>query len=76
MSRQMDRIRREAIEEYGPAPTTAFGALEHVLAVFADAPNDRIVLEATNGIYGDGIRTGLTIGDLRAIRNIVRQKEA
>ncbi|MER7788565.1 hypothetical protein [Streptomyces sp. NPDC097640] len=68
MSRAMDRIRREAMEEYGDAPATAIEALNHVLAVFADAPDSRMVLEATNGIYGDGVRTGLTMGDLRALR--------
>ncbi|MFF7411602.1 hypothetical protein [Streptomyces lydicus] len=68
MSRAMDRIRREAMEQYGEAPANPTEALDHVLAVFADAPDDRIVLEATNNIYGPGVRTGLTMGDLRALR--------
>ncbi|MFL4491494.1 hypothetical protein ACJ6WD_09570 [Streptomyces sp. VTCC 41912] len=68
MSRAMDRIRREAMEQYGDAPTNPTEALDHVLAVFADAPDDRIVLEATNNIYGPGVRTGLTMGDLRALQ--------
>lgn len=68
MSRAMDRIRREAMEQYGDAPATATEALNHVLAVFADEPDSRMVLEATSGIYGDGVRTGLTMGDLRALR--------
>ncbi|RNG31354.1 hypothetical protein [Streptomyces botrytidirepellens] len=65
MSRTMDRIRREAIEQYGDAPATPAEALDHVLAMFADAPDDWMVLEATKGLYGDGVRTGLTMGDLR-----------
>ncbi|PZT70180.1 hypothetical protein DN402_31675 [Streptomyces sp. SW4] len=63
----MNRIRREAMEQYGDAPSTAVEALAHVLKVFDDAPDDRLVIEATNGIYGQGVRTGLTSGDLRAL---------
>ncbi|WP_435643902.1 hypothetical protein ACR9VJ_26605 [Streptomyces sp. H49] len=68
MSAAMDRIRREAMAEYGnAAPTTAEEALAHVLKVFADTPDDRLMIEATIGIYGQGVRTGLTFGDLRAL---------
>ena len=67
MSRAMDRIRREAMEQYGAAPVTPEQALAHVLAVFSDEPDNRLMIEATNGIYGDGVRTGLTMGDLRAL---------
>lgn len=63
----MDRIRREAIEQYGDAPTSPTETLAHVLAVYADEPDSRLMVEATNGIYGDGVRTGLTMGDLRAL---------
>jgi hypothetical protein len=68
MSRYMDRYRREVIDQYGPAPKTPAEALAHALAVYADDPDDRMVTEATNGIYGDGIRTGITLGDLRALQ--------
>ena len=67
MSAAMDRIRREAMEQYGDAPATPEEALAHVLAVYADEPDSRLMIEATNGIYGQGVRTGLTIGDLRAL---------
>ncbi|BCM70874.1 hypothetical protein EASAB2608_06208 [Streptomyces sp. EAS-AB2608] len=67
MSAAMDRIRREAISEYGDAPATAEGALVHVLKVYEGESDDRMVVEATNGIYGQGVRTGLTFGDLRAL---------
>lgn len=67
MSRAMDRIRREAMEQYGDAPSTPAEALAHVLKVYTDEPDDRLMIEATNGIYGDGVRTGLTMGDLRAL---------
>jgi len=65
--RTMNQIRREAMEQYGDAPANAAEALAHVLAVFADEPDDRLMIEATNGIYGQGVRTGLTMGDLRAL---------
>lgn len=67
MSRAMDRIRREAMEQYGDAPATAAEALAHVLKVYIDEPDGRLMIEATNGIYGDGVRTGLTMGDLRTL---------
>jgi hypothetical protein len=64
----MDRIRRETIEQYGDAPANAIEALDHVLAVFADQPDLSLVVEATSGIYGDGVRTGLLMRDLRDLR--------
>ncbi|MFJ7998976.1 hypothetical protein ACIQ7D_17770 [Streptomyces sp. NPDC096310] len=67
MSRHTDRIRREAMEQYGAKPASAVEALAHVLKVYADEPDSRLMVEATNGIYGDGVRTGLTMGDLRAL---------
>lgn len=65
--RSMNQIRREAMEQYGDAPTNAAEALTHVLAVYVDESDDRLMIEATNGIYGQGVRTGLTMGDLRAL---------
>jgi len=67
MSRSMNRIRREAMEQYGDAPADAIEALTHVLKVYADEPDSRLMIEATNNIYGQGVRTGLTMGDLREI---------
>lgn len=67
MSAAMDRIRRETIAQYGDAPANATEALAHVLTVLADQPDDALVVKATDGIYGHGVRTGLTLGDLRTI---------
>lgn len=67
MSRHMDRIRREAMEQYGDEPADALEALAHVLKIYADEHDSRLMIEATNNIYGPGVRTGLTMGDLRAI---------
>lgn len=67
MSRAMDRIRREAMEQYGDEPADALEALAHVLKVYTDEPDGQMLIEATNGVYGDRVRTGLTLGDLREI---------
>jgi hypothetical protein len=64
----MDRIAREAAATYGPQPTTPAEALAHVLCAYAQEPDDHMVVTATNGIYGPGVRTGLTVGDLRSIQ--------
>jgi hypothetical protein len=67
MSRYMNKFRQEAIAQCGPEPSNATEALTHVLAAYSDENDARMMVEATNGIYGEGIRTGLTIGDLRAL---------
>jgi len=51
-------------------PTTFEDArtnLEHTLQIFHDSEDERNVLMSTSNIYGDGIRTGLSYGDLRLI---------
>lgn len=45
--------------------------LRHTLDVFAGQPDDRQVLRATSGIYGEGEWTGITLGDLRAIADLL-----
>lgn len=71
MSHSQEQFRRDAIKTYGPPPTTPAEALAHVLCAFAQEPDDRMVLQATSGIYGEGVRTGLTMGDLRALQDLV-----
>lgn len=63
----IDRVRRNAIDEYGATPATPAEALAHVLTVYASEPDDRLMVQATSNIYGDGVVTGLTMGDLRAL---------
>jgi hypothetical protein len=63
----MYRIRQETIERLGPEPTTPEERLTHVLAAHEEGDDDRMIFEATNNVYGDGVRTGLTLGDLRAL---------
>jgi hypothetical protein len=77
VSTAMNRIRRETAEHLGPPPANVTEALAHVLRAFADSPDDRMVLQATSGIYGNGVRTGLTMGDLRALQaELVRLRAA
>ncbi|MEE4546260.1 hypothetical protein V2S66_30390 [Streptomyces sp. V4-01] len=72
MDRHMNRSRREAAEKYGPAPTNPVEALAHVIAVYADQPDDTVMVQATTGIYDDAPWTGLRLGDLRAILSVVQ----
>jgi hypothetical protein len=67
----MDRIARETAERLGPAPTTPAEALAHVLAVYADEPDEMVVMRATSGIYPDAPWTGLRLGDLRALAQLI-----
>lgn len=67
MRHNADRARREAIEQYGPAPTTPTEALAHVVAVWEGEPDGRMMVDATSNVYGPGVRTGLTLGDLRVL---------
>lgn len=43
--------------------------LAHVLEIYEDIPDDTMAVTATNGLYGPGVITGLTYGDLRALSN-------
>lgn len=50
-----------------PEPSTPEEALAHVIAVYKDEDDARLMVQATSNIYGDGVQTGLTMGDLRAL---------
>ena len=65
------QIRQDAIQRYGDAPSNAIQALAHVVAVYDSTPDDQMVLQATSNIYGDGVRTGLTMGDLRILLGLI-----
>ena len=41
--------------------------LQHTLDLFDNQPDGEFVVIATSGMYGDGVRTGLTWGDLRKL---------
>ncbi len=67
----MKTTARRAIQEFTeqhPQPgDDPIEHLRHVVAVYHDTPADDYVLIASSNIYGDGVRTGLTHGDLRAL---------
>jgi hypothetical protein len=42
-----------------------------VLAVYADEPDEMVVMRATSGIYPDAPWTGLRLGDLRALAQLI-----
>jgi len=67
MASSLHRIRQETIDRLGPEPTTPTDRLAHVLAAHSDTDGDWMVVQATSGIYGEGIRTGITLDDLRAL---------
>ncbi|BBB01112.1 hypothetical protein RVR_8368 [Actinacidiphila reveromycinica] len=62
------RLYSEVTAKYGDAPANATEALAHVLCAHANLPDDHMAVQATRDLYGDGVRTGLTMGDLRAIQ--------
>lgn len=41
--------------------------LGHTLALYPDMSDDEVAITATSGVYGVGVRTGLTWGDLRRL---------
>ncbi len=71
MARTQNKFRRDALAKYGPAPTAPKESLAHVLAVFADEPDETVMVTATVGVYGDAPWTGLRLGDLRALAALI-----
>lgn len=73
----MDRYAREIRTSLPEPDGTALANLRHTVAAFEDAPDDRMVVQATAGIYPVGTPgsvtrgriadTGLTHGDLRKL---------
>ncbi|MFI8084345.1 hypothetical protein ACIF6L_26525 [Kitasatospora sp. NPDC086009] len=66
----MSSLRRETLECCPEPPTTPAEALAHVVAIYDDEPDDRMMIHATSNIYGPGVRTGLTMGDLRSLHRL------
>lgn len=76
MASSMYRMRQETIDRLGPEPTTPAERLAHTLAAHADTDGSWLVAEATSNIYGDGVRTGITLDDLRAVQQQLVVAEA
>jgi len=56
-------------------PDLPEGPLErilHTLDAYRDEPDSMRVLAATYGVYGPGVTTGITLGDLRALETKLR----
>jgi hypothetical protein len=61
--------RRVEIDTNWPDPVS--DPIGHTLAVYGGAPPDDFVIVATSNVYGDGVRTGITWGDLRRQRELI-----
>ncbi|MGW1828846.1 hypothetical protein ACWCO0_09610 [Streptomyces tubercidicus] len=61
----MNRLQRETLAAHPTPPETPLEALAHVLAIYADEPDEMAVLTATTMIYPAAPWTGLRLGDLR-----------
>lgn len=75
MANPMTKQAAETRDRLGPAPATPVEALVHTLRTYEDSPDGDFALIATGGIYGEGVRTGLTWGDLRALAALLAEKE-
>lgn len=57
-----------------PQPTDAMSSLAHVVDVYDGTEDDRVMVTATHNVYDDGVTTGLTMGDLREILNLLSER--
>lgn len=64
---EMDNEFREIRNHTPKVPTTALDTLRHTLFAFRELPDSQRMVNATTGVYGKGVRTGLTLGDLRSL---------
>lgn len=55
-------------------PESTTDKLKHVLDVFDGFGDNEKMVTATNYVYGHGVRTGLTLGDLRELLKLVEGK--
>lgn len=52
-------------------PATSRERLAHVLDAFGPWPDDTVMIQVTTGVYGPGMVSGLTLGDLRTMSRIM-----
>jgi hypothetical protein len=69
----------ELLTVWPEPPASPMEALEHTLHVHRSEPDDWMVVTATSGIYpvsspSHPARTGLTLGDLRALHRMLRDR--
>lgn len=61
------RTMRQRREDFIAAHPDPSDPVAHTLSVYAEEPDEAFVIVATGNIYGDGVQTGLTWGDLRRL---------
>jgi hypothetical protein len=61
------RTMRQISEEFIATHPDPSDPVAHTLSVYAEEPDEAFVIVASGNIYGDGVRTGLTWGDLRRL---------
>lgn len=70
----MNELVRETLAQWPVPPASPVEALGHVLDIYEDAPDERVVIQATSNIYPEAPWTGLRLGDLRSIWNKVTEE--
>lgn len=67
----LSRLRARGVPDPDGTP---LGDVEHTLAVCSALSADFVVLVATSGVYGEdeGMKTGISMGDLRALLRLAR----
>jgi hypothetical protein len=71
----MDKMTRRTLALWPDAPTTPLDALRHTIAIGHDIADADMAVMVTSGVYGPGVRTGLTWGDLRALASLIDTEE-
>lgn len=61
------KFARDEMGRLGPEPVSAYDRLTHTVQAFEGTPDSEFAIVATSGVYGQGVKTGLTWGDLRAL---------
>ncbi len=57
-------------------PVTLAERLRQTLDIWADCPDDFVILIATSEVYGPHVVTGLTVGDLKELYDAVQGTDA
>lgn len=62
----------EPRDKCGDQPVTLRERLVHTVALFPSPADDEYAIVGTANVYGQGVRTGITWGDLRQIASVIR----
>lgn len=64
----------QVLQSWPKPPEDAIGKALHVLDAFDECGDDMQVVTATSNVYGRGVVTGLTLGDLRELVEMIGKK--